>query len=232
MAATWACSQCHTINASGSGRCMACGAPVPATPVTVTPSVPVRPPAPPVVPAPPDITPPRSSGPPVGGGGPPPASVLSARPRTSARSGSSWARSVATGWFLGLGHVGLFVLAAFAILFRYSWGAGILGWAHSPAVVATTESWYSNRLIQDSSELAAKLPGGTSPMKFVILAAACLVIRLFRFMPGWLSLPVSLIAAFVGVVLVIADIPLLAIYWPLTIGLVIAAGIIVARTRR
>ena len=68
--------------------------------------------------------------------------------------------------------------------------------------------------------------------KIEILAGACLVVRFFRFIPGWLSLPVSLVAAFAGVVLAIMESAILAAYWPVTAGLLVISWIIVASTRR
>ena len=118
------------------------------------------------------------------------------------------------------------------VLFRYSWGVGVLHWAWHPTIYTATQSWYSTTVIRDAAETASKLPGGTTPMKFGILAAACLIVRFFRFIPSWLSLLVSLVAAVFGMLLAISEIPLLATYWPLTIGLLVVAWIIVAKTRR
>jgi hypothetical protein len=159
---------------------------------------------------------------------PTPPPVVRPRPRT-------WgprARSIATGWSLGLGHIGLFVVAAFIVLIRYSFGAGLLRWGWHPSVWATTESWYNNSVIHGAGVAASKLPGGIGLAKYEVLALVCLIVRLFRFIPGWLSLLVSLVAAIFGVLLVVAQLPLLASYWPLTAGLVIVSCIIVATTRR
>jgi len=87
-------------------------------------------------------------------------------------------------------------------------------------------------VVHGADVTASKLPGGTGLAKYEILALICLVVRLLRFIPGWLSMLVSVIAAIVGALLVVGNLPLLASYWPLTAGLVIVSCIIVARTRR
>jgi len=229
MAATWDCSHCHTVNRSASARCMVCDAP------SSSAAAPPRPDEP----GPLHTEPPRHPGsgtapaleplfvrPPI----PTPPPVVRPPPRIP-----TWgprARSIATGWSLGLGHIGLFVLAAFIVLIRYSFGAGLLRWGWQPSVWATTESWYHYPVIDGAGVAASKLPGGIGLAKYEILALVCLIVRLFRFIPGWLSLLASLVAASFGVLLVVAQIPLLASYWPLTAGLVIVSFIIVAKTRR
>jgi len=108
----------------------------------------------------------------------------------------------------------------------------LLHWALHPSIAETAQSWESNRVVRDAADIANKLSGGLTLVKVEILAGACLIVRFVRVIPGWLSLLVSLVAAFSGVLLAIMEGAILAAYWPVTAGLLVISSIIVAITRR
>ena len=124
------------------------------------------------------------------------------------------------------------VVVAFFAIAHYSWSNGLLHWALHPSIAETTQSWESNGVVRDAADIANKLSGGLTLVKAEILAGACLIVRFIRVIPGWLSLPVSFVAAFFGVLLAIIQSAILAAYWPVTAGLLIISWIIVANTRR
>jgi hypothetical protein len=182
------------------------------------------PPAPPLRPAPPaSVTPPRPTRPP------------------ARRSGSSIRRTrkFAVGRLLAVGHIALFVYALPAFLTHPQWGVKLLNWVHKltikwgdPVTSAQAASWQGNHIISDGYTWLSHLPGGFSDNTYFVLAIACLIVRLRRSLPGWLSLVVALPAAVYGLVAGIADFPWLAIYWPLTALTFIVAGIVVVKTVR
>jgi len=124
------------------------------------------------------------------------------------------------------------VVVAFFAIAHYSWSNGLLHWALHPSIAETAQSWESNRVVRDAADIANKLSGGLTLVKVEILAGACLIVRFVRVIPGWLSLLVSLVAAFSGVLLAIMEGAILAAYWPVTAGLLVISSIIVAITRR
>jgi hypothetical protein len=146
-------------------------------------------------------------------------------------------RKFAVGRLLGVGHVALFVYATAAFLTHPHWGVKLLNWVDKltikwgePVTRAQAASWQGNHIITDGYTWASHLPGGFSDNTYFVLAIACLIVRLRRSLPGWLSLVVALPAAVYGLVAGIADFPWLAIYWPLTALAFIVAGIVVVET--
>jgi hypothetical protein len=157
----------------------------------------------------------------------------------TSRSGGSarGVRSFAVGKLLGIGHIALFVLAIQLFLAHRLWGTNLLAWAHHVSVDsgarvtrATKASWEANGVVRNCSRLVSHLPWGSTVITYVALAIACLVTRLARAMPGWLSLVVALPAAIYGVLASIAEFPWLAAYWPLTGITLFAAWIFVGKT--
>jgi hypothetical protein len=198
------------------------GAATTAAILAVTTSAMPAPPAPPLSPAAPArVTPPRPTRPPV---------------RRSVRS-IRRTRKFAVGRLLGVGHVALFVYAISAFLTHPQWGVKLLNWVDKltikwgdPVTSAKAASWQDNHIISDGYTWLSHLPWGFSDNTYFVLAIACLIVRLRRALPGWLSLVVALPAAVYGLVAGIAEFPWLAIYWPLTALTFIVAGIVVVKT--
>jgi hypothetical protein len=192
-----------------------------AIPAVTTSAMPA-PPAPPLSPAPPArLTPPRPTRPPV------------RRPVRPIRR----TRKFAVGRLLGVGHIALFVYAILAFLTHPQWGVKLLNWVDqltitwgAPVTSAKVASWQSNHIISDGYTWLGHLPWGFSDNTYFVLAIACLIVRLRRSLPGWLSLVVALPAAVYGLVAGIATFPWLTIYWPLTALTFILAGVVVVRT--
>jgi hypothetical protein len=172
----------------------------------------------------------------------PPASVASVAPRRPTPSRRSVrsirrTRKFAVGRLLGVGHVALFVYAISAFLTHPQWGVKLLNWVDKltikwgdPVTSARAASWQDNHIISDGYTWLSHLPGGFSDNTYFVLAIACLIVRLRRSLPGWLSLVVALPAAVYGLVAGIAEFPWLAIYWPLTALTFIVAVIVVVKT--
>jgi hypothetical protein len=161
--------------------------------------------------------------------------------RKASRSGrpAGGARKFAVGKLLGVGHIALFVSAIQLFLFHPHWGMQLMAWVSTlaariggPVTPAVATSWESNGLINDSWVWLSHLPWGLSANIYFILAIACLIVRLRRSTPGWLSLVVALPAAVYGLLVGISRIPVLAIYWPLTVLTFVAAWIVVGKTVR
>jgi hypothetical protein len=148
-------------------------------------------------------------------------------------------RKFAVGKLLGVGHIALFVYAIQAFLVHPQWGVKLLNWAYNlsvksgdPVAGATATSWQANRIISDSYSWVSQLPWGLHDATYFLLAIACLIMRLARSLPGWLSLAVGLPAAIYGLVAGIAEFPWLASYWPLTAMTFVVAWIVVGKTVR
>jgi hypothetical protein len=148
-------------------------------------------------------------------------------------------RRFAVGKLLMAGHIALLVYAFQAFLVHPQWGRRLLAWVYSvavnsgePVTGATASAWQTNRVISDGYAWVSHLPWGLTDNTYFVLAIACLVMRLARRLPGWLSLAVALPAAVYGLAAGIADFPWLAIYWPLTLVTLLAAWILVGYTTR
>lgn len=128
--------------------------------------------------------------------------------------------------------MGLLITALFVTLARFSWGTKALAWAWHPSIEEHASAWYANPIIHHANVWSDRLPRGTSPTTYLVLAAACLVMRFARRLPGWLSLVIGLVAAVYGALAVVGEIPALAIYWPLALGGLVVSWILVATTRR
>jgi hypothetical protein len=148
-------------------------------------------------------------------------------------------RKWAVGKLLGIGHIALFVSAIQAFLIHPQWGVKLLNLAYSLSVHfngtvtgAMAASWQANRVISDSYAGLSRLPWGLAENTYFLLAIACLVMRLARSIPGWLSLAVALPAAVYGLLDGIAGFPFLATYWPLTAITFVVAWVFVGKTVR
>jgi hypothetical protein len=171
----------------------------------------------------------------------PPPSFPPAPPSPPARTvrSASKARKFAVGKLLGIGHIALFVVAIQMFLTHPRWGSGLLDWAHNLTIDwhagltgDTTASWYANGIVSGGYDWLRHLPWGLTENACFVLAIACLVMRLTRPMPGWLSLVVALPAAVYGLLRGIAEFPWLTWHWPLTAVTVVAAWIVVGTTVR
>jgi hypothetical protein len=157
------------------------------------------------------------------------------RGRGSVRRG----RRFAVGKLLGIAHIALLVCAAQVFLTGPQWGNRVLIWAYhisvsvgAPVTGATMTAWQANGLIRDGNAWAGDLPWGLTVNIYIALAIACLIMRLTRPMPTWLSLAVALPAAIYGVVGCIAELPFLAEFWPLTSITFVTSWIFVGKTIR
>jgi len=238
MPDTWTCSQCQTVNHRHSGRCMACSSKQATSPAADSPDLPataVRVSDAPARPAPalartaPTSTSPVSTGSGPSPYAPPVSSTTSSRP---ARVGPSPARLFATGKLLAIGHIGLFVVALLQGISYFSWGRSALTWAYHQSVANDVAGWSNNAVIRDSYQWLAHLPANNSTPFYIGLAIACLLMRLIRAIPGWISLPIGLVAAAYGALTAISELPGLAIYWPLALGALILSWILVGKTIR
>ncbi|HUN36482.1 MAG TPA: hypothetical protein VMU95_31185 [Trebonia sp.] len=160
-------------------------------------------------------------------------------PRTRPASAPSGARKFAVGKLLGVGHIGMWVLAFYSFLWDPAWGRSLLAWARNltvslghPVSGATIASWQANRIIVDSGDWLSHLPWGTSTNFTFVLAIACLVVRLSRRLPGWLSLVVALPASVYGLLGALSYLPGLLVYWPLSLLALVVSWITVAKTIR
>jgi hypothetical protein len=146
-------------------------------------------------------------------------------------------RRFAVGKLLGIGHIALLVDACYVAIGR--WAQGLLTWVvsfthtiHLSVSSLTVNSWFTNRIYLDSVRFLGHLPWGPSLNFEFVLAVACLLVRLTRRIPGWLSLAVTLPAATYGVPGALVDLSFLGIIWPLTAVIFIASWILVAKTVR
>jgi hypothetical protein len=250
--ATWKCSSCGTMNSRHSGPCMACGAaeatasakPSPdggAQTITVT------------------IAPPPMSGKPLTAPSPAPllaaspaasatsawpgttstAATLTRTPRDRPASSTRGARKFAVGKLLGAGHIALWVYASYSFLWHPAWGRSLLAWARhltvsagGPVSGSTADSWRASRIVSESAAWIVHLPWGASTNAYFVLAIACLLVRLSRRLPGWLSLAVTVPAAVYGLLRAVSYFPALAIYWPTSAMALVVAWIVVAKTIR
>lgn len=250
-APTWKCPSCRTVNSRHSGACMVCGeaeATAATKPVVESemPTVRVE-----VVPPPSKVSKEpisaaarttagrvataRATAPPK----PPakPAAPTPPVPKRPARRSRS--RKFAVGKLLGVGHVALLMSAIQLFLAHFQWGIRQLTGVRSlsvhfgaPVSDATAGSWEANHVISDSYDWLSHLPWGAADNTYFVLAIACLIIRLTRSAPGWLSLAVALPAAVYGLLAGISMFPVLAIYWPLS-GITLAvAWVVVGKTAR
>jgi hypothetical protein len=250
----WTCSNCHTVNTRHRGSCMVCHAAETApsdtgssarrdTPVTKIHEVSApgrypaatsvttsaerrtraevradasRAPFTPVAPSPTRYSP----SPP-----PPPAKVPVKTPKPFR---IDRARRIATGKFLGLAHIGLFMTAVLIALGEFSW----LHWAYHANIAADVASWQFNPVIRDATEWSNHLPWGSGNGAYLVLAAACFVVRVVRRIPGWLSLVIALVSALYGGLTAVSLIPAFAIYWPVSVSGLILSWVIVRKTLR
>jgi hypothetical protein len=148
-------------------------------------------------------------------------------------------REFAVGKLLGVGHIALSVYAVLTAFPHFGWGSQVLTWGYRlavqsghPVTGAMAASWADNRVIQYGYTALSHLPWGLAAGTYFVLAVACLVVRLARPLPGWLSLVVALPAAVYGLLVAVADFPLLAIYWPLSAMALVVAWIVVGKTVR
>jgi hypothetical protein len=160
-------------------------------------------------------------------------------PRVRPVSSTRGARKFAVGKLLGVGHIALWVYTFYSFLWHPAWGQSLLAWARHVAVstggpvsASTADSWRANRVVSDSASWIGHLPWGASTNAYFVLAIACLLVRLNRRLPGWLSLAVTLPAAVYGLLQAVSYFPALAFYWPTTAMALVVAWIVVAKTIR
>jgi hypothetical protein len=163
---------------------------------------------------------------------PSPASSASSPDYSRGRRNRGPARRFATGKLLGIGHIGLLMIAILDALFTFSWGRPVVTWGFHQSIALDVAGWSSNRVISDSSEWLTHLPGSTSTTFYFVLAGACILMRLIKALPGWISLPIGLIAAVYGVLTGVSALASFAIYWPLALGALIISWIFVGKTVR
>ncbi len=246
MADVWTCANCKTVNAQHSSRCLACQTikkeataavlaetEAPATMVSTVAS-PIRPS--PVKPSAASAVKP----------GPSPRMTTEPSPRAETRPpapvhtlthtpvlhGRRRSRHLATGKFLGIGHIGLFITAILVALTEVAWGRDVLRWANHPTIAADVGGWWVNPIIRDATNWSNDLPWGAANWPYLTLGAACLVMRLWRRLPGPVSLLLALPAAVYGILAVVAELPSLVILWPIALGALIVSWVVVGKTIR
>jgi hypothetical protein len=141
-------------------------------------------------------------------------------------------RVLATGKFLGIGHIGLFVMALLVALTKFAAGRAALNWAYHPTIATDVTNWQVNRIIHDAANWSNDLPWGVANWPYLVLGAACLVMRLYRRMPGPLALAIALPAAVYGALVGVAELPTFVTIWPLALAALIVSWTIVAKTLR
>jgi hypothetical protein len=148
-------------------------------------------------------------------------------------------RQFAVGKLLGAGHIALWMYTVYAFLWHPRWGQSLLTWARhftlstkTPVSGAMAAHWHASWPVRDSVAWLSHLPWGDSGNAYFVLAVACLVVRLARRLPGWLSLAVALPAAVYGLLRAVAYFTALAIFWPVSVMTLIVALIVVASTVR
>lgn len=162
-----------------------------------------------------------------------------AAPSTAYRRGGSnrGLREFSVGRLLGIGHVALFVTAFQLFLAQANWGGKVLTWAYDVAGKVgaqlgptTVNGWINHGIVYDANEWLHDLPWGMVTNFYVVLAIGCLIIRLVRPLPGWLSLVIALPAAAYGGSGALADFAWLATFWPITLPALVVAWIFTAKT--
>jgi hypothetical protein len=204
---TWQCSICNTVNEEDRETCKACREPKP--PVPPTSVIPLRPVSS-------WVATPDTSGKPVLVDDEPPESV-------------GWSRPVATGKLLGVGHAALFMTTFVFVLSEFGVGKGILRLAYYPGI-APISSWDGGPIIRQATALLYVLPWAGAKWFYVLLCAACLIMRFVRSMPGPLSLVIAIPAALYGLLAGIAELPVFIDVWPLTMCILAVSWVIVAKT--
>lgn len=231
MAETWTCPKCDTVNGEDSANCIVCrtrkvgAGPVERPPgeaprETLLPEeAPLTPPPSSRLP-PPEHSWPASPRPTAPGSGPAePSPVIKADLRS---------RRVATGKVLGIGHVGLFAAAFVFLLAEIGLGRAVLRFFYF--TIASIPAWQAGPVIHQAIVLLDILPLAVAKWFYLLLAVACLVMRLSRSMPGPLSLVIAIPAALYGVLVALAELPVFVDYWLLALPAVIGSCFVVAKT--
>lgn len=212
MAEYWRCRSCDTVNDGDSDKCIVCDRArlevlSGESPKSETPHRPVswEPVAPrPVAEPVPDE--------------PPPATAEGRR-----------SRRLATGRALGVGHVALFMTAVVFLLSETGLGTAMLRLAYFP-IIPHSSTWPTEPVIHQTVAILDDLPWAVHKWPYLVLALACLVMRLARTLPGPLSLAIAIPAALYGVLIAVAEVPILVDCWPLTLVALAGSWVIVAMT--
>ena len=231
MAETWTCRVCNTVNEEDSESCMVCRTGKPGTapvelPASEAPWGLVFPEEVPLPPPPPaDAAPvgvPTADSAPADGA----EAELLESPLVMSRGHRS--RRIATGMVLGIGHVGLFVAAFVFLLAEIGVGQWVLRLAYF--AIASIPAWQAGPIIHQAIVLQDVLPLSVVKWPYLLLAVACLVMRLVRRMPGPLSLAIAIPAALYGVLIAISELPVFIDCWLLALPALIGSCVVVAKT--
>ena len=240
MAETWTCPVCNTVNDEDSESCMVChtdksGTASAERPTSESPwgivfpkeePLPPPPPPPPSVPTPRPVPPPSESPRPTPFRPPAPEPSFPESPLVTDRGQRS--RRVATGMVLGIGHAGLFLTAFLFLISITGMGQWVLRLVYF--AIASIPGWQAGPIIHQAIVLQDHLPLAVIKWPYLLLALACLVMRLARRMPGPLSLAIAIPAAFYGVLIVITEFPVFIDCWLLVLPVLIGSCIVVAKT--
>jgi hypothetical protein len=139
---------------------------------------------------------------------------------------------MATGKFLGIGHFGLFMTAILVMLTEFAWGRDVLQWANHPTIADDINGWWTNPIIHDAANWSNDLPWGAANWPYLTLGVVCLVMRLWRRLPGPLSLLIALPAAIYGILAAVAELPAFVTLWPVALGALIVSWAVVRKTIR
>ena len=129
---------------------------------------------------------------------------------------------------LGIGHVGLFVAAFVFLLAEIGVGQWVLRLAYF--AIASIPAWQAGPIIHQAIVLQDVLPLSVVKWPYLLLAVACLVMRLVRRMPGPLSLAIAIPAALYGVLIAISELPVFIDCWLLALPALIGSCVVVAKT--
>ena len=99
-------------------------------------------------------------------------------------------RRVATGMVLGIGHIGLFLAAFVFLLTEIGVGQWVLRLVDFD--IANIPAWQGGPIIHQAIVLLDILPLSVMKWPYLLLAVACLVMRLATRMPGPLSFVIAI----------------------------------------
>jgi len=243
MAETWTCPKCSTVNEDVRESCMVCGtdksgiAPVErpaseAPPGIIFPEELFPPPPPWRPPAPGPPPPPRPMPPPSEPSRPTPVRPTASKPRSPesppVMERVQRSRRAATSMVLGIGHIGLFLAAFVFLLTEIGVGQWVVRLVYFD--IANIPAWQAGPIIHQAIVLLDILPLSIMKWPYLLLAVACLVMRLATRMPGPLSLIIAIPAALYGVLIAIAELPVFVDIWLLALPTLIGSCFVVAKT--
>lgn len=165
-------------------------------------------------------------------GPPPPPRPTASKPRSPesppVMERGQRSRRVATGMVLGIGHIGLFLAAFVFLLTEIGVGQWVLRLVDFD--IANIPAWQGGPIIHQAIVLLDILPLSVMKWPYLLLAVACLVMRLATRMPGPLSLVIAIPAALYGVLIAIAELPVFVDVWLLALPTLIGSCFVVAKT--